>query len=148
MTEISRSSIARGLKNGYRSGLEETIAQELEAKGVPFEYEKLKIKYVRPAKDATYTPDFVLPNGIIVESKGRFVTQDRLKHLEIQKQHPTLDIRFVFSNSNQKISKTSKTTYAAWCEKHDFLYTDKTIPQAWLDEAAKEVESSTNEVVT
>ena len=58
----------------------------------------------------TYTPDFELPNGIIIESKGRFVAADRKKHLLVQKQHPELDIRFVFSNSKAKISKGSKTT--------------------------------------
>lgn len=145
MTEIlSSSAKARGLKNGYRSGLEEKIAQDLAAAGVAFQYEKLKIKYVKPEKDATYTPDFVLPNGIIIETKGRFVTADRLKHIEIKKQHPHHDIRFVFSNSRQTISKTSKTTYAAWCEKHGFLYADKEIPESWL----AETEVSENEVVT
>ena len=36
--------------NGYRSGLEERIAQELIEKGVEFEYETLRIDYLRPAK--------------------------------------------------------------------------------------------------
>lgn len=147
-TSSSKTSpYQRGLKEGYRSGLEEKIAADLEAKGIPFEYEKLKIKYVKPAKESTYTPDFRLPNGIIVETKGRFVTADRLKHLEIQKQYPELDIRFVFSNSQQKISKTSKTTYAAWCEKHGYLYADKAIPDAWLAEVKKEAPEA-NEVGT
>lgn len=75
------------------------------------------------------------------------MTQDRLKHLEIKAQHPALDIRFVFSNSNQKISKTSKTTYAAWCEKHGFMYADKSIPESWLKESKKEV-TEANEVGT
>ena len=76
----------------------------------------------------------ILSNGIIVESKGRFVTADRKKHLLIKKQHPTLDIRFVFSNSKAKINKGSKTTYGDWCDKHGFLYADKLIPEEWLYE--------------
>ena len=52
----------------------------------------------------------------------------------VKQQHPELDIRFVFSNSRQKISKQSKTTYGMWCEKHGFLYADKTVPQEWLNE--------------
>lgn len=123
-----------GLKYGFRSGLEERIADDLTSKGVGFSFEELVIPYVKPEKPAKYTPDFVLENGIIIESKGRFLTEDRQKHLLVQKQHPEHDIRFVFSNSKTKISKRSKTTYADWCDKHGFLYADKEIPHAWLKE--------------
>ncbi|WP_142850908.1 endodeoxyribonuclease [Telmatospirillum sp. J64-1] len=125
-----------GLKNGYRSGLEEEIAAELEARGVPVRYEvpDTVIPYTKPARMSRYTPDFVLPNGIIIETKGRFVTADRQKHLLIKQQHPDLDIRFVFSNSRQRISKQSKTTYADWCLKHGFLFADRTIPEEWINE--------------
>jgi len=122
----------RGVKEGYRSGLEETLAAQLKAAGVKAEYESTKIRYTKPERKATYTPDFILPNGIIIESKGRFVTTDRQKHVLIKEQHPELDIRFVFSSSKQKISKTSKTTYADWCSKNGFLYADKLIPKEWL----------------
>ena len=132
MAKLSKK--AHALKNGYRSGLEEKIAQELKALGVPFEYESSKIKFLQPAKQRTYTPDFILPNGIIIETKGRFTTADRQKHLMIKEQHPDIDIRFIFQNSNTKISKKSKTTYAMWCEKNGFLYADKSIPLAWIKE--------------
>jgi len=99
---------------------------------VPFKYEQFKIKY-EVNEIRTYTPDFELPNGIIIESKGRFVAADRKKHLLVQKQYPSLDIRFVFSNSRAKISKGSKTTYAMWCEKNGFQYADKLIPKEWLE---------------
>lgn len=121
----------QAIKNGYRSGLEDTISQDLKDRGVDFDYETLKIKWVLH-KNKSYTPDFVLPNGVIIESKGRFVVDDRMKHLEIQKQHPDLDIRFVFSNSRSKIRKGSKTTYGDWCDKHGFIYSDKRIPDEWL----------------
>ena len=49
---------------------------------------------------------------IIIETKGRFVTADRQKMLLVKEQYPDLDIRFVFSNPNSRISKKSKTTYA------------------------------------
>ena len=121
------------VKNGYRSGLEEVVDSTLKQRNIDGEYEKHKIKYVVPATDHTYTPDFRLPNGIFVETKGRFVTEDRKKHVLIRKQHPELDIRFVFQNSKNKIRKGSPTTYADWCVKHGFIYADKTIPQEWLD---------------
>jgi len=129
----SKSKIRQqAIKNGYRSGLEDTISQDLRDRGVDFDYETLKIKWVLH-KNKSYTPDFVLPNGVIIESKGRFVVDDRMKHLEIQKQHPELDIRFVFSNSRNKIRKGSKTTYGDWCDKHGFIYSDKRIPDEWLN---------------
>tara|TARA_R110000823_G_scaffold296_14_gene1432 strand:+ start:561 stop:944 length:384 start_codon:yes stop_codon:yes gene_type:complete len=123
--------MSAGLKYGYRSGLEDRISEQLKALSVPVKYEEFKIKY-QVNEVRTYTPDFELPNGIIIESKGRFVVADRKKHLLIQKQHPDLDIRFVFSNSRAKINKGSKTTYGMWCDKHGFLYADKLIPEEWI----------------
>ena len=121
----------QAIKHGYRSGLEERVSKELEEAGVKYEYETQKIKY-RVEEDRTYTPDFILPNGIIVETKGRFTVADRKKHLLIQKQYPKHDIRFVFQNSRAKLYKGAKTTYAQWCDKHGFLYADKSIPKEWL----------------
>lgn len=119
-------------KLGFRSGLEVKVAEQLKGSGVAVEYETTKIKYVVPESVHTYTPDFVLPNGIVVETKGRFTLPDRKKHLLIQKQHPEKDIRFVFTNSNNKISKGSKTSYADWCRKNGFKFSDKKVPDEWL----------------
>ena len=119
------------IRNGYRSGLEDDISVDLKERGITFEYEKMKIRWVLN-ENKTYTPDFVLPNGIIIESKGRFVSADRKKHLKVKEQFPKLDIRFVFSNSRGKINKGSNTTYGDWCDKHGFIYSDKRIPDAWL----------------
>ena len=119
------------LRNGYRSGLEDDISVDLKKRGVSFEYETLKIKWTL-FENKTYTPDFVLPNGIIVESKGRFVAADRKKHLKVKEQHPDLDIRFVFSNSRAKLNKGAKSTYGDWCDKYGFTYADKRIPDEWL----------------
>lgn len=129
-----RSENARGIVEGYRSGLEERVAEQLKRAGVPAIYEGYTLRYMKPAKEHRYTPDFILPNGIIVETKGRFVTADRQKHLHVQASHPRLDIRFVFSNPNAKIGKKSQTTYAMWCDKHGFLYAAKEVPADWLNE--------------
>jgi len=129
---------AAALKNGWRSGLEEKVAAELDRHGIQYQYEKNSISFMVPSRTAKYTPDFYIKARssklIICESKGRFVTADRQKHLLVKAQHPELDIRFVFSNSRQTISKTSSTTYAMWCEKHGFLYADKLVPKEWLNE--------------
>ena len=121
-------------KYGFRSGLGERIAEQLDKAGVEYTYEKLKLDYVKPASKHVYTPDFVLSNGIIIETKGRFLLADRQKHILVKRHNPTLDIRFVFSNSNARISKASTTTYAQWCIKNGFKYADKTIPEEWMDE--------------
>lgn len=123
------------LKHGYRSGLELKVADQIKKLGLKVVYEdpKSKIKFVQPEVDRTYTPDFVLPNGVIIETKGRFTLEDRKKHLWIQEQYgDKYDIRFVFSNSRSKIRKGSKTSYADWCTKHGFLYADKQIPEDWF----------------
>lgn len=130
----SKDRFRHARAQGYRSGLEVSVARQLEEAGVEFLYEPAPIHYIRPARKARYTPDIILPNGIIVETKGRFVTADRQKHLMVKEQWPTLDIRFVFSNPNSRISKQSKTTYAMWAEKHGFKYAAKQIPVEWCEE--------------
>lgn len=129
------SPIQVGLKHGFRSGLEETLAAQLTAAGVSFAYEETKVSFVEPAKKRTYTPDFVLPNGVVIETKGRFLTEDRQKHLLVKAQNPHLDIRFVFSNSRAKINKRSLTTYGDWCLKNGFPFADKKAPEEWLKDS-------------
>lgn len=119
-------------RSDFRSGLEYEVAKQLEDEGIAYEYEQTKVKYQR--KESTYLIDFELPNGIIIETKGRFKSEDRAKHLLIKQQHPELDIRFVFSNSRNKLNKKSKTTYADWCDKHGFRWADKKIPKDWINE--------------
>lgn len=129
-TKLTQAQVAN--KYGWRSGLEERIAVQIERAGHAVRYEQDSIKYVQPAKLRTYTPDFILDNGIIIETKGRFVMADRQKHIMIRKQFPDLDIRFVFTNPNAKINKGSKTTYASWCDKNGFMYSKDSIPEAWF----------------
>jgi hypothetical protein len=117
----------------YRSGLEKTVAEFLKTNQKRVRYEDLKIEW-KDLRYRTYTPDFVLDNGIIIETKGIFDNEDRRKHIAIKEQHPELDIRFIFSNANAKLYKGAKSTYARWCEKNDFLYAHRVIPEAWLKE--------------
>ena len=65
----------------YRSGFEQTLANQLQRSGVAFEYETVKLEY---QKIATYTPDFILPNGIIIEAKGVWTVEDRTKYLLVR----------------------------------------------------------------
>jgi hypothetical protein len=129
-----RFKVARAL--GFRSGLEVAIARQIEKAGLPVLYEAQKVYYVWPATPSYYSPDFVLPNGVVIETKGRFLTEDRQKSKHIKSQHPDLDLRFVFSNANARLTKVSKTTYAAWSEKYGFKWASKVIPEEWLREPA------------
>lgn len=122
--------------NNYRSGLEEVVAKQLQVLKVPFQYETLKIFYNKPLKKSFYRPDFILPNGIIIEAKGLFPTADRKKHKLIREQHGNkYDIRFLFSNFNTLIGKKSKTTYAMWCERFGFKFSNVDIPESWINES-------------
>lgn len=131
---MARRNLGKAL--GFRSGLEATVAQQLVDAGVPVKYEAPEsvIRYTVPSRMARYTPDFELPNGIIIETKGRFMAGDRKKHELIHAEFPDKDIRFVFTNPNARINATSKTTNAAWCEARGFRYAKGLIPPAWLEE--------------
>lgn len=127
-------NIKTGLKHGFRSGLEQKNAKHLQAHGIPVVFEQVTVEYVVPTTLRRYTPDFELPNGILVETKGKFEPQDRAKHLFIKIAHPELDIRFVFQKPNSPIAKGSKTTLAMWAEKHGFKWATGLIPLAWAKE--------------
>lgn len=127
---------ANAIKHGYRSGLEHVVLTSLQDRKCNAQYECIKIEW-EDLQYRSYTPDFLLTNGIIIETKGRFTPEDRRKHLLIKKQHPDLDIRFVFTNSKSKLRKGSKTTYADWCDKYGFLYADKDVPDEWINEKKK-----------
>ena len=124
------------LKAKYRSGLEKQTALVLSECQKKVRYELLKIEW-EDLRYRTYTPDFQLDNGIFIETKGIFDSEDRRKHVEVRRQHPELDIRFVFSNAKAKLYKGAKSRYCDWCDKNDFLYSHRLIPQGWLTEQGK-----------
>ena len=114
---------------GYRSKFELSVANNLEQRKVPFQYESEIIRYVLECR---YTPDFILPNGIIIETKGRLLQKDARKHRAIKKQHPELDIRFVFTDINKRVENSKFTNYQ-WCQKYGFEYAERVIPQEWIE---------------
>jgi len=146
MEQVTISKRRRhAIANGYRSGLEETISRQIADAGLPVVYEPKddKVSYKWPERQSTYLPDFKLPKQggfFFVETKGRWTVDDRQKHLLIKEQHPDLDIRFVFSNQNAPLYKGSPNRYCDWCDKHGFVYANKTIPPEWLQEGANDNE--------
>ena len=112
----------------YKNKLEKGMGCLLEKAGIPFTYESDRIPY---AKQHHYVPDFKV-GGFYIEVKGRFLASDRAKHLLIQEQQPSLDIRFAFQQPKHKIRPGSKTSYADWCDKHGFKWCGLTVPNSWL----------------
>lgn len=97
---------------------------------IDYETEKLEYKTT-----AIYKPDFIITfadgRKMYLEVKGYLSTDDRKKMLSVKEHHPDADIRFVFEKDN-KLNKKAKMTYSKWCEKNNFPYCFKTIPNEWL----------------
>ena len=115
----------------YRSNFEVGFASDLIKRGLSFDYEPDSYDFV--PNTTTYTPDFYIPEyDFYIETKGFFTSEDRTKHLTFRKQHPSIDIRFVFMNVNTKINKRSKTSYGDWCNKYGFKFSNRVIDDEWL----------------
>ena len=99
-------------------------------------YECMKVEWEDLAY-RTYTPDFLLPNGIIIETKGRFTPEDRRKHLLIKKQHPDLDIRFVFSTVNLNYGRERRQPMALGAKGMGFCTVIKTCHKNGLTQRKK-----------
>ena len=130
----------------YKSRFEESIGALL---GDRAEYEPDKLKFIQPAKNRNYCPDFkILATGDYIEAKGRFTFQDMDKMLWVKEQHPDKKFYLLFMNARSKIRKGSPTTYGDWATKKGFIWADwKTqgIPQEWLglnSQTQKESEKS------
>lgn len=82
-----------------------------------------------------YVPDFIvtLKSGTkrYIEAKGYFRSDDRTKLLAVQRGHPGIDLRLVFSQDN-RLRKGSKSKYSDWARKNGFPYSIGSIPREWL----------------
>jgi hypothetical protein len=143
------SKRAAALKYGYKSGLEQTVAEQIKSTEYDLKYETEIINYIVPERKAKYTPDFVFVkrngNFMFIETKGRWTTADRQKMKHVLASNLGVDIRMVFQNPNQRLSKTSKTTYAEFALKLGIQHVaKKDIPAEWLLECVKTGESPVN----
>lgn len=146
---VGNSKRAAALKHGYKSGLEHVVAEAIKSTPYDLKYETETVNYVVPERKAKYTPDFVFTkrNGqlMFVETKGRWTTADRTKMKHVLASNPGIDIRMIFQNPNQRLSKTSKTTYAEYALKLGIRYVaKKDIPAEWLEECLKSGEMPIN----
>ena len=114
----------------FKSGLEEKVSDLLCVLGVDYEYEGISFDYTITHK---YTPDFCLPNGVVLETKGFWRPEDRRKIKQVITENPGIDLRMVFQDPYKKISKKSKTTYAKWCSRYGIKWCAfHAIPVDWL----------------
>ena len=117
-----------------RSTLEERVQQNLNARGVAYEYEPCKLPYV---VERNYIPDLKI-NDMYIEVKGYFRQDAQRKMRSMKEQHPDLDIRFLFQRNNstvqgaKKRKDCTKMSCAEWAERHGFIYAEEIIPDEWL----------------
>jgi len=130
----------------FRSGFEKTIRKQLDEQKVKYKYEPCKIKWKRRVSSGecgrcghskvyqlcSYTPDFVLGNGIWIEAKGKLDSRNRTKLKAIREQHPEIDLRLVFQRDNIIKGTKNKTRYSEWASKLGFRFAIGSVPSAWL----------------
>jgi hypothetical protein len=129
-------------KHGYRSGLELKVSEQIVNNEYPLQYETQTLTYTVPEKQSKYTPDFIFEKHdgtmMYIETKGRWTNIDRQKLKYVLQSNPDIDLRIIFQNPNQKISKTSKTTYEIYANKIGIKHVaKKEIPVEWFSECIK-----------
>ena len=144
----------RGNRSEYRSRLETNVVGCLNEALIKFTYETSSFRYRfwlpnticsecggegKAYKWRTYTPDFFLPNDIIIEAKGKMGSPERKKLIAIKEEHPDMDLRMLFMRDN-KIHKNSLTRYSVWAEKNGFPWTVSevgVVPKNWIADARR-----------
>jgi hypothetical protein len=116
----------------FRSKFEKRVYENAKGRKLVYEPQSPVINYNTVAR---YTPDFDLGNGVFVECKGYFDSRSRAKMARVRKQHPELDIRFLFQRASNRITKSPNSmTYGEWATKHGFVWDEGyTIPEEWYD---------------
>lgn len=149
------------------SDYERAIIDDLIDRGVEYDYENIersRFDYTTPVTNGSCeacgeqskrvvqrryrTLDIALANGIIVEVKGKFAPGIRTYMRELIKQHPSIDIRFIFMRDGWQNNKTKKRTYMDWARAQGIIAAVGDprenvgtkargvggIPQEWIDE--------------
>lgn len=134
-----------------RSNFEKAVALYLKRHRVSFDYEPYNVGYYSRiasgscatcgSKDVhkrrNYRPDFVLANGIYLESKGRLTSAERTKILEIlnTSQLITRDNYRLLFMGDKRINKNSDTRYSDWAAKNGIVFhvsPKGEVPKQWL----------------
>lgn len=131
----------------YRSAFEERLAQQLEEAGVEFEYEKYTYTFDVPVgqrlvcdecggnsivREKRYTPDFFLPNGMVIEAKGKLLAEHRRVFEAFKLAFPEEDFRLIFMRDNL-LRKRGKHRYSDWARSAGIRYSIGRIDPEWLE---------------
>ena len=92
-------------KKTFRSKLEESVAKILDQVGATYEYETHKVAYTI---QHNYNPDFVLVNGVMLETKGYWDSEDRRKIKAVMRDNPDIDLRMVFQARSIRSARNPK----------------------------------------
>ena len=103
----------------YKSKLEQKFAKQ-------FPHLPYETNHILYTIEHTYTPDFKVNKDIYLETKGLWTSSDRSKIRAVLEQNPAVIICLVFQNSNNRLSKASKTSYGAYCTKHNIPWFNST----------------------
>lgn len=145
---MKRKARPKGKRAGvhHRSGFEAAIRKDLDARDIAYEYEAKSFGLHVPSPNhycehctsgkisrrVRYTPDFLFPNGVVVEAKGKFTARDRKIALAMTQQFAGWPYRMMFQRDN-KLSPKSSTRYSDWCRSYGIVYTIGTVvPRGWL----------------
>lgn len=117
----------------FKSKLEERVWAVLKEHFPQTKYEPEKFKYIQPAADRTYTPDFKTGRRkIFLEAKGKLDLETRKKMLWFRDSNPDVRVIFLFQNADNKLTKKSKTTYGDWATANNFEWLD--YRKNWLND--------------
>lgn len=123
----------------FKSKYEGVVYHAALAAGHKLKYEPRgsALAYVLPER--SYKPDFVLANGIIVETKGFLRYDDLRKMVAVKLSNPDKDIRILFMKADKPLRKGGAMTYGGWATKAGFPWAEgNEIPEAWFNEKAKQ----------
>lgn len=138
----------RRARNGrYASGLEKKIFDDLDKRGIKYEYEPETFRYQRPVRRATclgcgggaisiqrrYTPDAKVEGSWYLEVKGKFDSENRSAMEDFLGGSPGIELRFIFQRDNWITSK-QKSKYSDWAKKVGVkFHIGEGVPEEWLE---------------
>jgi hypothetical protein len=137
-----KARVGNSPAHSFRSSGELSLAESLEAQGIPWSYESEKFEY---QLIHTYLPDFKITtqSGKVIHLEFKGWTpgwesgSDRTKLLAVRETYPLLDLRLVWATpafARRPIRRGGKTTNEQWAEKHGFASCSVGVPLPWLQE--------------
>lgn len=159
-SKYKNTSRKHAIEAGFSSMFEMQFSEYLKKFSISYEYETEKFVWGKKpvlgecrdcggenvATYRTYRPDFILEKldgtKMYIELKGKFTPENRTKMREIKKTYPDIDLRIIFQQSKNKLTKGAKKTYAQWATNKNYPYIccnngPAFLPDEWIKELKK-----------